>query len=301
MIKEFNCISPNYLLKTINNTEQNIINATIEYSNKYGFDSLKADTVYKNLKLGDFRDRQKQKFKSLETEKEKEAMIKKFSVISPHYLEVREKFNDDDKIEATLEFCKQYGYKKLRYLTVYKNIHIGLFRDYQRTIYKTLKSKEEKEVMLKKFSVISPDYLTKRSEVKLKSFEATLEFCNKFGYEKLNHYTVYNGFNLGVLRQNLRVQFKSLKTKKEKEAMLKKFSVISPNYLIQKYTINKTSEYIKATLEFCNKFGYENLKTITTYNGIRIGAFRYRQRKKFKSLTIEEKKEAMIKEFFDIM
>ena len=86
MIKEFNCISPNYLLKTINNTEQNIINATIEYSNKYGFDSLKADTVYKNLKLGDFRDRLKQKFKSLAIEEEKEDMIKMFSVISPNYL-----------------------------------------------------------------------------------------------------------------------------------------------------------------------------------------------------------------------
>lgn len=53
---------------------------------------------------------------------------------------------------------------------------------------------------------------------------------------------------------------------------------------------------IKETLDFCKKFGYENLNSKTIYNDLNIGTFRNIQRVKFKKANSVEKEE-MIKVF----
>ena len=71
-------------------------------------------------------------------------------------------------------------------------------------------------------------YVSKKDHIK-----ATLEFINKYGYEKLDFKTVYNGYNIGSFRKNCREKYKKL-TKKEQEVMKKEFDVISEDFLISK-------------------------------------------------------------------
>ncbi|MFW2236113.1 DEAD/DEAH box helicase family protein, partial [Aliarcobacter butzleri] len=57
----------------------------------------------------------------------------------------------EDYIEATLDFCKKFGYEKLTGKTKHNSLSIGRFRDTQRAKFKTLKTEEERQAMIKEF------------------------------------------------------------------------------------------------------------------------------------------------------
>ena len=65
----------------------------------------------------------------------------------------------EDYIEATLDFCKKFGYEKVRAATKHNGLNIGIFRSVRKNKFKQLKTEEEQQAMIKEFECISLDYL----------------------------------------------------------------------------------------------------------------------------------------------
>jgi len=213
--------------------KEDYIEATLDFCKKYGYEKLEQRTKHNSINIGVFRNNQKKNFKRLKTEEERQAMIKEFECISPDYLFDEFELSKQKKIEATLDFCKKYGYEKLEQRTKHNSINIGVFRSTQKSKFKRLKTEEERQAMIKEFECISPDYLFDELELsKQKKIEATLDFCKKYGYEKLERRTKHNGLNIGNFRGIQKKNFKRLKTEEERQAMIKEFECISPDYLL---------------------------------------------------------------------
>ncbi|RBQ32287.1 hypothetical protein CRU92_00825 [Arcobacter sp. FW59] len=166
--------------------KEDYIEATLDFCKKYGYEKLKSNTKHNGLNIGSFRANQKTKFKQLKTEDERQAMIKKFECISPVYLFDEIELYKQRNIEATLDFCKKFAYEKLKCDTKHNGINLGTFRSNQKKKFKTLKTEDERQAMIKEFECISPVYLFDEIELyKQRNIEAILDFCKKFGYEKL--------------------------------------------------------------------------------------------------------------------
>lgn len=125
----------------------------------------------------------------------------------------------------------------------------------------------------------------------------TIDFINKFGYEKLAYNTKYNSLKIGQFRTQQRRIFKKLVNTKSKERMIKEFNIIHPYYLENRFDGIFEQEYIKVTIDFIEKYGYKKLSYSTKHNGLDIGKFRSTQRRKFKKLKTIEEKEEMINKF----
>ncbi|RBQ32288.1 hypothetical protein CRU92_00830 [Arcobacter sp. FW59] len=233
MIKEFECISPVYLFDENEVFKKRNIEATLDFCKKFAYEKLKQKTKHNGLNLGSFRVYQRKKFKTLKTEDERQAMIKEFECISPVYLFDEIELYKQRNIEATLDFCKKFGYEKLIYNPKHNGINLGTFRSNQKTKFKQLKTEDERQAMIKEFECISPVYLFDENEVfKKRNIEATLDFCKKFGYEKLKSNTKHNGLNIGSFRSVRKQKFKQIKTEDEQQALIKEFECISSDYLL---------------------------------------------------------------------
>jgi len=175
----------------------------------------------------------RRKFKRAKSD-EQQQLLEEFNSIDEYYLVDSAYKNFILNFKYTKEFVQKYGLKELTNLTEYKGYKIGEFRSRQKLKYKNLENDTEKTEMKNKFDEIDEDilldaiYVSKRDHIK-----ATLEFINKYGYEKLDFKTVYNGYNIGSFRKNYREKYKKL-TKKEQEVMKKEFDVISEDFLISK-------------------------------------------------------------------
>ena len=165
LLEEFNSIDEYYL---VDSAYKNFIlnfKYTKEFVQKYGLKELTNLTEYKGYKIGEFRSRQKLKYKNLGNDTEKTEMKKKFDEIDEDILLDAIYVSKRDHINATLEFINEFGYKQLNHKTIYKDFKIGSFRANCREKYKKL-SKKEKEDMKKEFDVISEDFLISKSRNK---------------------------------------------------------------------------------------------------------------------------------------
>ena len=88
MKKIFNIIHEDYLLNGLYVSRRNHIEATIDYISKYGYENITNTTKHNNFNIGNFRSNQRRKYKELETTKEKEKLVKEFSVIHKDYLSI---------------------------------------------------------------------------------------------------------------------------------------------------------------------------------------------------------------------
>lgn len=126
----------------------------------------------------------------------------------------------------------------------------------------------------------------------------TLDFCKQFGYEELKTGTSYHGLNIGTFRNAQRTKFKKANSE-EKEAMIKIFECISPDFLISEADLLK-KRMIEATNDFCEKFGEESLVKTTVHNGFNIGAYKYAKMKENDGSDLaEEKASSLIKELLE--
>ena len=213
-------------------SKQEYINATIDFIEKYSYKELQAKTVHAGLNIGEFRNTQKKNYKKLRTKREQNEMQSEFSVIHKSYLYSQEDVSILIHVEATLEYIKQYGYQSIRSTTSYNDYKIGVFRSNQRKKYKKLSTSQEKNKMKDMFNVIHKDYLLNGIDTSRRSnIDATIDYISKYGYASLLATTTYNGFNIGIFRASQRTKYKTLKTNKEKEALVKEFSVIHKDYL----------------------------------------------------------------------
>jgi superfamily II DNA or RNA helicase len=215
--------------------KQNYIDATMDFISKYGLLELKSKTVYKGLKIGEFRAEQRKKYKKLKTKKEQKAMRNEFNNIHKDYLAHIDDVLRNVYIDATCQYIKEYGYKSMRSTTIYNNISIGEYRSTQRKKYKKLKTDQEKQKMQNIFNVIHKDYLFNGIYISRRNhIEATIDYISKFGYEKLNSNTKHNGYNIGIFRANQRKKYRNSKDDLEKEELKKELMAIHKDYLIPK-------------------------------------------------------------------
>ena len=230
---EFSVIHKDYLLSANFVHKRDHLNATVDFVKKYGYEKMVTKTVHNGFKIGQFRNEMRRKFKRAKSD-EQQQLLEEFNSIDEFYLVDSAYKNFILNFKYTKEFVQKYGLKELTNLTEYKGYKIGEFRSRQKLKYKNLENDTEKTEMKNKFDEIDEDilldaiYVSKRDHIK-----ATLEFINKYGYEKLDFKTVYNGYNIGSFRKNCREKYKKL-TKKEQEVMKKEFDVISEDFLISK-------------------------------------------------------------------
>ena len=233
MLELFSVIHKDYLLSANFVHKRDHLNATVDFVKKYGYEKIVTKTVHNGFKIGQFRNEMRRKFKRAKSD-EQQQLLEEFNSIDEYYLVDSAYKNFILNFKYTKEFVQKYGLKELTNLTEYKGYKIGEFRSRQKLKYKNLENDTEKTEMKNKFDEIDEDilldaiYVSKRDHIK-----ATLEFINKYGYEKLDFKTVYNGYNIGSFRKNCREKYKKL-TKKEQEVMKKEFDVISEDFLISK-------------------------------------------------------------------
>ena len=160
MESEFSVIHRDYLFNQEDVLIQLYIDTTIEYIQKYGYQSIKSTTVYNDFNIGEFRSTQRKKYKRLESTREKNKMKKIFNIIHNDYLLNGLYVSRRNHIEATIDYISKNGYDSLSNKTQHNGFNIGNFRANQRKKYKELKSSKEKEILLDEFSVIHKDYLS---------------------------------------------------------------------------------------------------------------------------------------------
>jgi hypothetical protein len=216
---------------------------------------------------------------------------------------------NNDFVNATIDYINKFGYKKLTKKTKHifenKSYNIGDYRAKQVNIYNKLETEKEREAMKKEFNCIHPDYLLNPQLVsRQNNINATIDFIEKFGYEKLSSITthIFNNelYNIGIFRAIQRNKYNKLETEKEREAIKKEFDYINDDYLILKET-NTFEDTFLATKDFVDNYGYDKLKrsTIHEYENVeyKIGVYHNKQRNLYFSLKTEKEREAMRKKF----
>lgn len=289
MVLEYSHIHPDYLLSALEISIKNHTSASIDFIKKFGFENLNGKTKHNGFNIGSFRDDWRKKYKKA-LNKEKIEMKEKFKVIHEDFLLDTKYINYRNNFNATQEFVKEHGYKNLISRLEYKGFKLGMFRDEMRRKFKKA-DKKTQEKMLEEFSIIHDDYLFDSSyNIHKEHLDATIEYVQKYGLEKLSNLSEYNGLKIGGFRCRLKLKFNALETEEEKSNMIQEYVIIHPDYLLEEVYIRRRDN-IKATLEFVNEFGYEKLTNKTVYKGFRIGSFRANSREKFKKLSnIEQQK-----------
>lgn len=192
----------------------------------------------------------------------------------------------DVNINATKDFCAEFGYDKLRLNTVYNGFRIGAFRGNQRTKFNNLEDEAARDAMREEFNCISVSYLAKTNDIfKRKAIASTLDFCVKNGYDKLTFDTMSNDINIGAFRNSQRTIFKKLKSEADIELMKKEFDIISPDYLNKSRDARKVKG-IEATRDYLKSNSLDTLKVGVKHNGVNIGIFRNTQKRKYKELRL---------------
>ena len=313
----------------------------------------------KNITIGAFRNQKRKIFNKLTSDKEKISMIEEFSMFpinylgdnavkfaQEHNLDVKYALTKLDyqtqlKIEATLDFIEKYGFKKLAHASkhTYKGVEvsIGVFRTNKRLKFNKLIDDEDKINFIEEFSMFPINYLGDNA-VKFAQehnldieyiidknsnyfkIEATKDFINKYGFEKLMNKTkyIYKGVEVGIgmFRTTQAVRFNKMKNDEDKINFIKEFSMFPINYLGDnavkfaikhnldvKHVATKKSNYfkIKATLDFIKKYGFEKLtnKTKYIYKGVEvgIGIFKNNMVKKFRECERDADRIKIIKDF----
>ncbi len=289
MVLEYSHIHPDYLLSALEISIKNHTRASIDFIKKFGFENLNGKTKHNGFNIGSFRDDWRKKYKKA-LNKEKIEMKEKFKVIHEDFLLDTKYINYRNNFNATQEFVKEHGYKNLISRVEYKGFKLGMFRDEMRRKFKKA-DKKTQEKMLEEFSIIHDDYLFDSSyNIHKEHLDATIEYVQKYGLEKLSNLSEYNGLKIGGFRCRLKLKLNALETEEEKSKMIQEYAIIHPDYLLEEVYIRRRDN-IKATLEFVNEFGYEKLTNKTVYKGFRIGSFRANSREKFKKLSnIEQQK-----------
>lgn len=294
MILEYSHLHPDYLLSALEISIKNHTSALIDFIQKFGFENLNGKTKHNGFNIGSFRDDWRKKYKKA-LNKEKIEMMEKFKVIHEDFLLDTKYINYRNNFNATLEFVKKHGYKNLVSRLEYKGFKLGMFRDEMRRKFKKSNKETQKE-MLDEFSVIHEDYLYDSSyNIYKEHIDASIEYVQKYGLEKLANLTEYKGLKIGGFRCRLKLKFNALETLEEKNSMIEEYSVIHPDYLLEAVYIRKRDN-INATVEFIKEYGYDKLTNKTIYKGYKIGSFRANSREKFKKLSKDEQKK-WIEEF----
>ncbi|KAB7889735.1 helicase-related protein, partial [Poseidonibacter ostreae] len=203
--------------------------------------------------------------------------------------------SEDEYAKATKEFIDINGIDALKARTVYKGLGIGQYRSDKKKIFNKLKCERLKDEMILEYNHIHKDFLLSAVEISKKNhFNATIDFINKFGLEKIIATTEHNGFKIGIYRNEWRKKYNK-SSDLEKKKLEKEFSVIHKDYLLSTNFVYRR-DHLKATFDFLKKYRYDELVTKTVHNGFKIGQFRNEMRRKFKKADKEEQ-EQLLEEF----
>ena len=95
-------------------------------------------------------------------------MIKEFSILHENFLLNENELSFRNNFNVTLDFISKFGYNNLKYNTthIYNDVeyNIGSWRGNQRVKYNKLTSKEEREEMIKEFSILHENFLLYKRE-----------------------------------------------------------------------------------------------------------------------------------------
>ena len=245
-------------------------NLLVEYIETFGLQAFDTRVVYKKVNLGQWVSRQRS---NNELSEERIQLLKEIGIT----LDIFEA-NWIRIFNLVKEYVYKYGWEKLTQQTVYKGENIGTWIDTRRAEKRGRSGipgetlTEEKIALLDSIGIVWEP----RQDLWMRYYNALTEYLKYHTWQELNAKVRYNEMKIGkwVIRQRM-IKNGTVKTGKLSDDQI---------YLLEKigivWNINdeRWHEKYRIVKEFVDLYGWQNLKHLTEYKGVKIGAWVSKQK-----------------------
>ena len=119
------------------------------------YEEIKFNTEYKGIKIGQWKNTQRQKYKEGKLSQEEELRLRELG----ETFDIKKILSFEEMIEIIKEYMRETGkkYEEIKFNTEYKGIKIGLWKNRQRKKYRERKLSQEEELILRELGEVFPN------------------------------------------------------------------------------------------------------------------------------------------------
>ena len=119
------------------------------------YEEIKFNTEYKGIKIGQWKNTQRQKYKEGKLSQEEELRLRELG----ETFDIKKILSFEEMIEIIKEYMQETEkkYEEIKFNTEYKGIKIGLWKNRQRKKYRERKLSQEEELILRELGEVFPN------------------------------------------------------------------------------------------------------------------------------------------------
>jgi superfamily II DNA or RNA helicase len=264
-------------------------------------DELKQSTIYQDVKLGIFLDQQIQNYRKGKLSEEQIKLMKqvrRFNELSNK--EVVQSRAKDLSYEQKVDMCVEYELTgEIVRSTIYKDIKLGPFLNWQIQEYRKGKLSEDKTNLMKqvrRFNELSNKEVV-QSRAKDLSYEQKVDMCVEYELTgEIVRSTIYQDVKLGGFLDQQIQNYKKGKLSKEKTNLMKqvrRFNELSNKEVKSKAKDLSYEQKVKMCIEY-ERTG--ELKHSTIYQDVKLGTFLDQQIQAYRKGKMSEEKTNLMKQ-----